>query len=409
MTMVKMMAPFTPFLTEYMYQHLQKLDKNSKKGSVHYQMMPVADIKLINLPIERAVSRMQAVVEIGRIIRDRKTVPIKYPLPEVVIVHRNLEYLDDIKSLKDFILGELNVRKLTFSQDKEKYGVTLRAEPDHKTLGFRLKGDFKKVTVAIQQLTDPEIEKQMRADHFEILGHKIESHEIRILFQVGSSSSGDYEAHSDNDVLVLLDMTPSEELQDEGMAREIINRVQKLKKKANLVPTDSVTVYYTTNDVKSSVQKVSLSHKEFIQGIIKSPFVVYGPEAEKKRVLIEEVQELKGVQLKIIIASSEDRVVPSQAWANVLLKNLEPRYNRNVTEATILLQDKNKKFISEEKLKSEIEILFGLQGRNFVVSCGGKLISGGLEGFGEKNIVVSNKVEADQGFAKAPLNNDLVK
>lgn len=75
---------------------------------------------------------MQAVVELGRVMRDRRTLPVKYPVSEIIVIHKDQKCLEAIKSLEDFILSELNVRKLTLSSDKEKYGVTLRAEPDHK-------------------------------------------------------------------------------------------------------------------------------------------------------------------------------------------------------------------------------------------------------------------------------------
>lgn len=76
----------------------------------------------------------------------------QYPLKEVVIIHNDPEYLRDIELVKQYILEELNVRKITLSSDKLKYGVSLRAEPDHKTLGARLKSAFKDVMADIKVL-----------------------------------------------------------------------------------------------------------------------------------------------------------------------------------------------------------------------------------------------------------------
>ena len=149
-TMVRVFAPFTPFLTEQMYQMLKPLvkDEQSSKDSdsVHYVMIPQPRKDLIDENIERAVSRMQAVIELGRVLRDRKTMPLKYPLPELVVIHQDNEYLEDVASLQSYVLDELNIKKLTMSSEKADYNVSLRAEPDHKTLGFRLKGAFKDVT-----------------------------------------------------------------------------------------------------------------------------------------------------------------------------------------------------------------------------------------------------------------------
>merc|ERR1719391_1825854 len=116
-----------------MYQRLRHLvvgQQTKDKASVHYVMIPQARKELIDEDIERSVARMQAVVELGRVVRDRKTMPVKYPLPEVVVIHKDQQVLDDVQSLSDYILDELYVKKLTLSTKKQDYGVMLRAEPD---------------------------------------------------------------------------------------------------------------------------------------------------------------------------------------------------------------------------------------------------------------------------------------
>ncbi|EDS43597.1 isoleucyl tRNA synthetase [Culex quinquefasciatus] len=379
MAMVQMMAPFTPYLTEFMFQRLRLLNVEKIEGSVHFQMMPTSNRKYINLPIERAVSRMQAVVELGRVMRDRRTVPIKYPLTEVIVIHQSKEYLDDIKSLENFILGELNVRSITLSSDKQKYGVKLRAEPDHKVLGMRLKNDFKQVIQAVKALTDAQIAEQLKAGFFTVLGHRIELNELRLIYQFDEQQAGgqNYEAHSDNDVLVLLDMTPNEELMKEGVAREIINRIQKLKKKAKLIPTDPVLIYYTVSK-PGEIKSVAESHQEFIVNTVKSPFLPYSPEAAAKRVLIEETQELKGIQLNLVICSPEDRPIPASPWLNLILDDkITPRYQQTPSRsATILLISPSNQQLTLERLHQEIHTLFGLNDQTYnILTDDGKPLS----------------------------------
>lgn len=372
--MSKMMAPFTPFLTEYMYQRLRLLDQNTKPGSVHYEMMPSSNTGNINLPMERAVARMQAVVELGRVMRDRRTVPIKYPLEEVVVIHRQQEYLDDISSLQQFITSELNVRSIVLSQDKKKYGVTLRAEPDHKLLGMRLKNDVKTVKQMITQLTDAEIQDQLKRGWFEVGGHRLELNEVRVIYQFGGETAvkaSDFEAHSDNDVLVLLNMKPSQELADEGMAREIINRIQKLKKKAKLIPTDTVLVTYNISKSESDVMRVAKSHQAFIQGIIKSNFVQHDAAAEKLELVIEETQDLKDVQLRLRITTLKERSMPKLPWINVVLADdIQMRYvspNARRT-ASFNLVDFKGKLMTLDALRSEVEKVFGISQTKWIIT-----------------------------------------
>lgn len=385
LTMVKMMAPFTPYLSELMYQQLIKLNRQPNDESVHYQMMPVSHRPFIRSDVEQAVSRMQSVIELGRVLRDRKTMAIKYPVPEVIVIHKNEGYLNDIKSLEDFVLGELNVRKLTLCADKEKYGVKLRADPDFKKLGLRLKTVFKAVIAEIKSLNDAQIQKQLDQGYFEVLGNRIELDEVRVTFCLdGNDVSSKYEAHSDNDVLVLMDLTPTDDLMDEGIAREIITRIQKLKKKAQLVPTDSVIVLYEVNSADNIVTKVAKSHNDFIQATIKSPFIPYRKE-DVQKVVITESFDLKEVQLKIIICLPKtDEVLPTAKWANFV---------RGTSKGTVLLHDYDGKFLTLDELQNEIDILFRLHGRKVYLLDDGKLVSS-VESLHEKTIVVADKDSA---------------
>lgn len=306
-TMIRVMAPFTPFLTEHMYRNLRKLlpshANDPDKESVHYIMVPEPDMGMIDENIERSVSRMQSVIEITRVIRDRKTLPIKYPLPEMVVIHKDPQYFEDVKRLERYVLEELNVRNIEFSSDKDKYGVTVRAEPDHVVLGKRLKGEFKKVTAAIRKLTSDQCEQFAQTGSCMVEGHQLVTGDLRLIFEFSGKDSK-YEAHSDNDVLVLLNVTPDQSMIDEGVAREVVNRVQKLRKKAHLVPTDQVTAYYSfVSDANDGyLASVIDKHRDYISSATKSPMQLLPTNYQVSEVIIEEATELKGSKLHITLS-----------------------------------------------------------------------------------------------------------
>ncbi|XP_069693675.1 isoleucine--tRNA ligase, cytoplasmic [Periplaneta americana] len=391
-SMVRVMSPFTPFLTELMYRNLRHfLEPHTIMDSVHYLMLPEPRSVLINEDIERAVARMQTVIDLGRVIRDRKTIPVKYPLPEVVVIHQDEKYLKDIISLERYILEELNVRKVTVTTDKKKYGVTLRAEPDHKTLGARLKGAFKPVMQAIKSLTDSDLHEFLSTGQMKLLGHTIEPADIRIMFSFSGDSTGEladnYEAHADNDLLVLLATTADEAMQDEGIAREVINRVQKLRKKAHLVPSDPVTVYFSVDPPDSQLQRITMSHAQFIENTLKVPL---RPVTELKThmrssLVIEETQQLKGSLLNLVVTrgfcqgwssdaesnqqQSETAVEPFCRYVNVQLCGLQPKYGAKMSCGMILLENPcQENLITIKQLREEIEVLFGLYGQDFILS-----------------------------------------
>lgn len=351
---VNMMAPFAPFLSETMYQQIKVVAKISSE-SIHYMMLPTPNLKLIDLDIERAVSRMQSVIELGRVIRDRKTLPIKYPLPEIIVVHQDPQYLSDILSLQGYILSELNIKKISTTTDKTKYGITLRAEPDYKTLGLRLKGDFKAVTAAIKALSDNEINAMSKSGHGVILGHQIDISELKLIFKVENLNLSQYEVNSDNDVVILLDCTPDSSMQDEGTAREIINKIQRLRKKAHLVPTDEIGVFYKS---ENEIDRVAKEFKSFIESTIKSPLRLISERKSNDKLIIEETQQLKNCNLYIALTKKNDSVESNVKWVNLNLTDFEPRlYNSD--KAMILLEAAGKQLTLKE-LKKQINSLFGV-------------------------------------------------
>lgn len=383
--MVRVMAPFTPFLSELMYKTLRQLLDGDSLESVHYNMIPDAKKHLVDRNIERAVQRMQTVIELGRVVRDRKTVPIKYPLPEMVVIHREETYLNDIKSLESYVLEEMNVKRVLLTSDKEQYGITLKAEPDHKVLGARLKGDFKAVTQGLKALTNKQCEQLIDNGFVELVGQRIDVSEVRLIFQAVGSDQ--YEAHSDNDVLILVNVTPDQDMLDEGFSREIINRVQKLRKKARLVPTDDVDVFYSVSNTSDILRIINI-HRDFIESTVKAPMLPIEKMSASKIVIIEETQELKGSELKIVITWRQEVELPANPWANIVLQGVAPRYGAQSNKASVVLKDKNGKFLSLDQLYREINVLFGLYGLEYTLWHDGKEIQD-TTSLNTKTIIVS--------------------
>jgi len=248
-----------------------------------------------------------------------------------------------------------------------------------QALGQRLKGNFKAVMAAIKALKDDEIQKHVSQGYFNILDQRIELDEVRIIYCTSEQVGGNFEAHSDNEVLVLLDMTPNEELLEEGLAREVINRVQKLKKKAQLIPTDPVLIFHELTadqkakkeilEAQAQLTKVLASYASMIKTAVKSEFAPYSSEqASKKRLIASELVDLKGVPLKLTICSTEELQLPSLPWLNVsLAEDLDPRFGNSNKGSLFLQHNVTKEIISLPNLRSELEHLFGLYGVNFII------------------------------------------
>jgi isoleucyl-tRNA synthetase len=389
-TMVRINAPFTPFLAEFMFQRLRKyLPELSDAVSVHYQMIPDACERLIDEKIERAVLSVQAVIELARVVRDRRTLPVKYPLPELVVIHQEPATLEDLGRLKPYVLEEVNVKELVLTSDKTKYGVSLRAEPDYKSLGGRLKGEFKAVTTAIKELSDEELQRFVSEHRIEVLGHELGDNDLRLIFSFGGPAAKElskrYEAHSDGDILILLDVTPDETMLNEGLAREIINRVQKLRKKAKLLPMDAATLYYDVKAGDSDIASVIVSHKEFIESTTKTPQKTISEWPKGARPIIEETLKVKGVDIYLALVA--DSATPGTAaagpggrdtfskYVNVELVGMEPRFGAASPFATVLLENFDNKPITCDDLKAEVTKIFGIHGCGYELRHNGRLIN----------------------------------
>lgn len=388
LTMVKVMAPFTPFLTEHMYQNLKHfIVKDSSEDvnddSVHYLMLPEPRVEFIHEEVERSVARMQTVIELGRVARDRKTLPIKYPLPEIIIIHKNPSYLSDVSSLERYISEELNVRQVTTSSDKEKYGLRLKAVADYQILGKRLKGDFKTVLNALEGIEESELKKYQEHGKIVVAGHELSGDDIKLNYTFGAHEelSHKYEPHSDGEVLVLLDITPDQTMLNEGIAREVVNRIQKLRKKAKLVPTDDITVVYEVGrlgssqaeaDAFDSLFKIVHSHVGYINESVKQ-VVVEAPGPKSLPEIIHEEMVVKGAKLSLWIyrgtESEQLNSSPNCDFVNLELRNVEPRLGAVGKKATVLLENPRGDFpLTMEQLRHQAAIIYGLHGMNIVLS-----------------------------------------
>ncbi|XP_038711378.1 isoleucine--tRNA ligase, cytoplasmic-like [Tripterygium wilfordii] len=290
LTSCKVMAPFTPFFTEALFQNLRKAC-NGLEESVHYCSFPQEDGKRDDR-IERSVARMTTVIDLARNIRERHSKPLKSPLREMIVVHPDTDFLDDIAGkLREYVLEELNVRCLVPCNDTLKY-ASLRAEPDFSALGKRLGKSMEAVAKEVKAMSQGDILAFEKEGEVTIATHRLMLTDIKVVREFkrpAGLTEKEIDANGDGDVLVVLDLRPDESLFAAGVAREVVNRIQKLRKKVALEPTDMVEVYFNSLDEgKSSVEQVLKSQELYIRGAIGSPLLSYAKMPPHAVILGEE-------------------------------------------------------------------------------------------------------------------------
>ncbi|KAG5547964.1 hypothetical protein RHGRI_013602 [Rhododendron griersonianum] len=272
LTSCKAMAPFTPFFTEVLYQNLRKAS-NGLEESIHFCSFPQEEGKG-GQRIEQSVKRMKIIIDLARNIRERHNKPLKTPLKEMVVVHPDAEFLDDIAGkLKEFVLEELNVKSVVPCNDLLKY-ASLRAEPDFSVLGKRLGKSMGIVAKEVKAMTQKDILDFEKHGEVTIATHCLKLSDIKInrgFRRPDNMTEEEIDAAGDGDVLVILDLRPDESLFEAGVAREVVNRIQKLRKKAALEPTDMVELYFKSLDEdESTSQQILNSQEQYIRDVLGS-------------------------------------------------------------------------------------------------------------------------------------------
>ncbi|KAJ2723620.1 isoleucine--tRNA ligase [Coemansia sp. Benny D115] len=299
LTICRLMAPFTPFLTESMYRSLtQYLPAGFFEGdarSLHFVPFPEVREEYFDTAIERAMSRMQAVIELGRVIRERNNISLKTPLLELVVVHSDPQYLEDVRGLAVYVTEQLNLRNLVLTCDEDAYGIKYRAEADYKKLGTKLRKELPRVKKALPAISSAAIKEAQVSGTLMVDGIALGSDDINIVRFFDALSLKDatrkYEEGTDRDVVVLLDIEVHEDLMLEGLAREVINRVQRLRKKAGLQAIDDVYYYYQiTQDPDNVLANVLASQAGFLKAALKQDLQTMN--SKQGDAFVEEEQEI---------------------------------------------------------------------------------------------------------------------
>lgn len=175
---------------------------------------------------------MQSAIIIGRKIRDNKNKSIKTPLSKVTVVTSDKETIDDLSTLKDYIKDELNCLDFEIQEKEDEY-VEYLTEPDHKLIGQALKAKYNKVLKErLHKLTRSEVLEYLKNGKVTIEGVEVQEGWLKISKQFNEKyqKMADLGVDSNIDTSIMLDLVIDEKLMKMGMTREIVNRVQKLRK-----------------------------------------------------------------------------------------------------------------------------------------------------------------------------------
>jgi len=237
-TLCKAAAPMIPFMTEQIYQNLVRTVDSSAPESIHLCDYPACDESWVDAELEKQMDEVLKIVVMGRAARNNSGLKNRQPLSAM--------YVKAPEELDAFCTGivedELNVKKVEFTADAERF-VTYTFKPQLRTVGPKYGKLLGKIRQTLQSLDGQAAMKELKetgALHFDFDGAAVELKEEDLLIETGKSDR--YVTEQDNVMTVVLDTLLTDELVEEGFVREIISKVQTMRKEAGFEVTDHIAL-----------------------------------------------------------------------------------------------------------------------------------------------------------------------
>lgn len=257
----KLMAPVAPFYADQLYRDLCDTTQIEVFDSVHLAQFPVAMSKMRNPALEDRMSKARTIASLALSLRKKEQIKVRQPLQKIMIPVRNAQEREAIELVADLIQSEINVKSIELLDDASNILVK-EIKPNFKALGPRFGKNMKAAVEVINHLNEEQV-KSLEAG--ETLAVQINQEEANIEPNDVLIQSKDIEGWlvaNGNGLTVALDIQLDDDLVNEGIAREMINRIQNLRKDAGFEVTDKI-ILYLSEDV--ALVKVFEKHQAYIQ------------------------------------------------------------------------------------------------------------------------------------------------
>ena len=295
LTVAKLSAPVAPFFMDRLYTDLTKATGKEHFESVHLAEFPKFDTSFIDESLERKMENAQTISSLVLSLRAKEKIKVRQPLQKIMIPVLDAQQKEEILAVSDLIKHEVNVKEIELLDDAS--GILVKQiKPNFKTLGPKFGRDMKLISNTIQNFSQEDIFKIEKDGNLSI---KIDEKSIHLEISDVEISSKDIEGWlvaNAQGLTVALDVTISEELRKEGIARELVNRIQNLRKDSGFEVTDKIQLTVLNYQ---NLQESVLENKEYIMSETLTKELVFvdsltdGTEIEfddiKSRILINKM------------------------------------------------------------------------------------------------------------------------
>ncbi len=260
-TVSELAAPIAPFFMEQLYRDLMGGVVMEGHKSVHLAFYPEATPELIDKELEAKMLKAQTISSLVLSIRQKEKIKVRQPLQKVMIPVLDSRQRKEIEAVAELIKSEVNVKEIELLDDAS--GILVkRIKPNFKTLGPRYGRDMKAIAKAVAGLDQEDIQKIEREGELVL---DLENKSLKLQLEDVEISSQDIEGWlvaSSGALTVALDVTITEDLRKEGIARELVNRIQNLRKESGFEVTDKIDIKFLKN---KTVENAVLSNLQYIK------------------------------------------------------------------------------------------------------------------------------------------------
>lgn len=260
-TVAKLMAPVAPFYADRLYKDLVEGTQKENAQSIHLSDFPIADNKFINSYLENKMEKAQIISSLVLSLRKREMIKVRQPLQKIMIPILNQQQKEEIQAVADLIKSEVNVKEIELIDDAS--GILVKQiKPNYKTLGPRFGKQMKQIATTIQAFDQKDIQTLEKNGSVVVT---IDEENVNLTLEDVEITSQDIEGWivaTSGSLSVALDIHITDELRKEGIARELVNRIQNIRKDNGYEVTDKIIVQLQKQNI---LQEAVKANEEYIK------------------------------------------------------------------------------------------------------------------------------------------------
>ena len=273
-TIASIGSPISPFYMDQLYRDLTLMENDS----VHLSNYPTCNSKNVDIALEKRMELAQQICSLSLGLRKKEVIKVRQPLQKILIPSLNKSFSEDISKIKNLVLSEVNIKEIDLIEDDGKM-IVKQIKPNFKSIGPKYGKQMKAISKLIAGFNQEDIAEIQTKSGWE---GEIENETIRLTiedFEINAKDIPGWVVASEGKLTVALDVTITDELKSEGISRELINKIQNLRKDNNLDVTDKISLNISSTQ---AIESALNTHRDYISNEVLASEINFVPKEQTK-------------------------------------------------------------------------------------------------------------------------------